>query len=139
MPSARLRLWTVGGALLATAVTAVILLYGKATEIDRTTPAVAVRQFLGAVFIDQSDARVRLFTCPEWTPDQTAEIRQRFDVQVKVSWQSINERSRVDDRAEVTAKLALLYPGELAPSGEQQWRFDVVEDDGWRVCRAEPI
>lgn len=114
-------------------------LYNRATEVNRSTPTVAVHQFLGAVFVDQSDDRVRLFTCPEWAPNRTTEMRRRFDPEVKVSWGLVTEQSRVDDRAEVIAELALKYPGEPVPSGKQRWQFEVVEDNGWRVCGAEPV
>ena len=117
---------------------AAFLLYSRATEIDRSTPTIAVRQFLGAVFLDQSDDRVRLFTCRKWTPSRTAEVRGRVDPEARLSWDAITEESRTDRLAQVTAKLSLRYPGELAPSGEQLWRFEVVEDNGWRVCEAGP-
>jgi hypothetical protein len=114
------------------------VLYNRATEIDRSTPTVAVHQFLDAVFLDQGEDQVRLFSCPEWTSDRTAEMRGGFDAAVRLSWDTVTEQSRVDGRAQVTAKLYLRYPGELAPSGEQLWRFEVVEQNGWRVCGAGP-
>jgi hypothetical protein len=128
----------VGGLLAVAGAGTAFLLYNRATEIDRSTPTIAVRQFLGAVFLDKSDDRVRLFTCSQWTVSRTAEIRGQIDPEATLSWDTIAEQSRFDGRAQVTAKLALRYPGELAPSGVLQWRFDVVEDSGWRVCGAGP-
>jgi hypothetical protein len=128
----------VGGVLVVAGGGVGFLLYNRATEIDRSTPTIAVRQFLGAIFLDQDDDRVRLFTCPSWTSSRTAEVRGRVDPAVRLSWDTITEQSRADGQAQVTAKLSLRYPGELAPSGEQLWRFDVVEENGWRVCGAGP-
>jgi hypothetical protein len=141
MPSGRLPLWIIAalvGMVLAAGTGVAFVMYSRATEVDRSTPTIAVRQFLGAVFLDQSDERVRLFTCPEWTPDRTAGMRRRFDSGVKVSWGAITEQSRVDNQAQVATKIGLRYPGELAPSGQQLWRFWLREDKGWRVCDAQP-
>jgi hypothetical protein len=124
-------LLTGGGVLIAAG--AVFLLYNRATEVDRHTPSVAVQQFIVATFVEKDDSRVRLFTCPEWTSRRTAEARRWFDPDVKVKWERVTEQSRQDKRAVVTARLQLLWR-DFADF--QEWRFEVVEAGGWRVCDA---
>jgi hypothetical protein len=126
----------VAGAVLVITGTGVgFYLYNKATEPNRSTPTVAVDQFLNALFVEKSDESVRLFTCPQWTSDQTAQVRSRFDPEVKVSWGVVTEQSRQHDQGTVTARLRLNFQGH---SDLQEWRFDVVNRKGWRVCGAAP-
>jgi hypothetical protein len=111
------------------------VLYNRATEINRSTPTVAVDQFLGAAFVDKDNDRVRLFACPQWTEDRTREIQGRFDPEVKVTWGSIVVQSRQGHQAVAIARMRLVFQGFV---DFQDWRFEVVEDNGWRVCSAGP-
>jgi hypothetical protein len=123
------------GLLLVGGASTAFLLYNRATEIDRSTPTVAVHQFLRAAFFDKDDDRVKLFTCPEWTKERTAEVRGRFDPEVKVTWESVAVQSRQERQAVVTARMRLVFQGFV---DFQDWRFEVVEHNGWRVCGAGP-
>ena len=125
----------VGGVLLITGAGTAFLLYNRATEVNRSTPTIAVHQFLSAVFVERDDNRAKLFTCPEWTKQRSDETRARFDPEVKVKWEGVTEQSRQGKQAVVTARLQLLWQGF---ADFQQWRFEVVEDNGWRVCSAAP-
>jgi hypothetical protein len=111
------------------------VLYNRATEIDRSTPTVAVHQFLRAAFFDKDDDRVKLFTCPQWTRERTSEVQGRFESEVKVTWEEVVVQSRQERQAVVTARMRLVFQGFI---DFQLWRFDVVEDNGWRVCGAGP-
>jgi hypothetical protein len=124
-----------GAILVITGAGVGFYLYNKATEPNRSTPTVAVDQFLNAVFVDKNDERVRLFTCSGWTTSQTAQVRDRFNPAVKVSWGVVTEQSRRGDQGTVTARLRLNFQGH---SDLQEWRFDVVNRKGWRVCGAAP-
>jgi hypothetical protein len=124
-----------GAVLVITGAGLGFYLYNKATEPNRSTPAVAVDQFLQAVFVDQSDDRVRLFTCPQWTTGQSAQVRSRFAEGIKVAWESVTEQSRQQNNATVTARMRLSLLGH---TDFQDWRFDVVNRKGWRVCGAAP-
>lgn len=112
-----------------------LLLYNRATEIDRSTPTVAVRQFLHAAFVDKDDSRVKLFTCKQWTKERTAEVQRSFDPSVKVTWERVVLKSNQDGKALVTAQMRLVFQGLV---DFQEWRFDVVKENGWRVCAAGP-
>jgi hypothetical protein len=111
------------------------VLYNRATEIDRSTPTVAVRQFLRATFVDKDDDRVKLFTCRQWADERTTEVRGRFDPSIKVTWEGVVVQSQQKRQAVVTARMRLVSQGFL---DFQDWRFDVVEENGWRVCGAGP-
>jgi flagellar basal body-associated protein FliL len=125
----------VGAVLVVTGAGTAFFLYNRATEVNRGTPTVAVHQFLSAVFVERDDNRTKLFTCSEWTKQRSDEARARFDPEVKVKWADVTQQSRNGKQAVVTAQLQLLWQGF---ADFQQWRFDVVEDNGWRVCGAGP-
>jgi len=114
---------------------AAFLLYSRATEIDRSTPTIAVHQFLRATFVDKNDDRVELFTCSQWTKERTVEVQGRFDPEVKVTWESVALQSQQERQAVVTARMRLVFQGFV---DFEDWRFEVVEDNGWRVCEAGP-
>jgi hypothetical protein len=125
----------VGGLLLIAGAGTAFLLYNRATELDRSTPTIAVDQFVRAVFFDKDDDRVKLFTCPQWTTERTAEVQGRFDPEVRVSVASLAVQSRQEHQAVVAARMRLAIQDFV---DFQDWRFEVVEDNGWRVCAAEP-
>jgi hypothetical protein len=125
----------VGGVLAVAGAGTAFLLYNRATEIDRSTPTIAVHQFLRAAFFDKDDDRVKLFTCSQWTKERTAEVRRRFDPDVKVTWENVAVQSRREDQAVVTAQMRLVFQGFV---DFQDWRFEVVQVSGWRVCGAGP-
>jgi len=114
---------------------AAFFLYDRATEIDRSTPIVAVDQFVAAVFIDKDDDRVGLFTCRRWTTERTVKVRSRFDPEVKVTVANLTVQSQQGHQAVVTARMRVLFRDFV---DFQDWRFEVVEDNGWRVCEAGP-
>lgn len=105
---------------------------------DRSTPTVVVIQFLQAALRDQDDHQVERLTCAQWTPDRTEFLRGRAGPGATYQWSAIVEQSRTRQQAQVTAELAVKYPGQALPSSMQRWRFGLVNDDGWRVCTAEP-
>jgi hypothetical protein len=125
----------VASALLATG----LFFYNKATEPDRSTPLVATDAFLHALFVEESDDRVSLFTCSNW-PASTAvdAVRSQIDPDAKVSWDSMTVADSSGDHAAVGLLLRFRYPEDVAPSGERRWTFDLVNESGWRVCGAHP-
>ncbi len=125
----------VGGLLAVAGAGTAFFYYNRATEIDRSTPTVAVHQFLRAAFFDKDDDRVKLFTCPQWTKERTAEVRGRFDPDIKVTWENVAVQSSREEQALVTARMRLVFQGFV---DFQDWRFEVIEDRGWRVCGAGP-
>jgi hypothetical protein len=127
----------VGAALVA--ITAGVYLYSKVTEPDRSTPSVSVQQFLTAVFVDANQQRVDLFTCSTWgsrTALQT--VTAAVDPGAHISWDTVVTVGESGSSAEVSVRMRFLYPGDVAPSGEQTWQFHLVRESGWRVCGFAP-
>jgi hypothetical protein len=124
------------------------LLYRKASEPDRSTPAVVVRQYLQATFDDRSEARVARFTCGP--PADLAQVQQaladvagrekRFAIHITVGWENFTTKVS-GDRATVTTRLKIAVPEASGQSSEsfQQWSFDLRRRSGWRVCDAQRI
>lgn len=127
----------VGAAVLVGGVGAVVL-YERATAIDRSTPAAVARQFLQAAIGDRDDARVALFICRDWTTEHAiAETLDRLDPEAKATWvigETVLTRA---GEAVVNVRVRLQYPGEVAPSGEETWELILREESGWRACGIE--
>ena len=125
----------VASALLATGV----FVYQKATEPDRSTPVISTDAFLHAVFVEESDDRVGLYTCADWpAPTASKEMKAQIDPEAKVSWERLTVVGSVDERATIEVRMLFRYPEDVTPSGERYWTFDLVNVGGWRVCGAHP-
>lgn len=112
-----------------------LILYNDATRPDRHDPEVTVRQFLTAVFVEEDLARVGLFVCEDLdAAEASAQARNLVDPDAVPSWDTVVTDERVDGRAQVSIRMRFRYPGELAASGQEQWVFNLIDDDGWRVC-----
>jgi hypothetical protein len=122
--------------------------YGKATTPDRSTPDLAVRQYLQATFEDNDAGRARLFTCSQ--PDSLTEVQgtladihqreTRFGVKIVVAWEGFStaEQGR---NATVSLNLLIRVPEANGSTSESidRWTFNTVNDDGWRVCGAHKV
>jgi hypothetical protein len=107
--------------------------YDKATKLDRSTPAVALQQFLGAVFSDEDPARVSLFICSRWNAqDAIATIRSGINPTNTVSWGGLAGEG-AGGRATVTGQMEV---SDDQFADVQNWEFDNVDENGWRVCGA---
>jgi hypothetical protein len=112
-----------------------LIAYDKATAIDRSTPEVVVQQFLTAVFIDEDPGRVQLFLCGGFSAaDAVAQAHALVDPEAKASWDTVTSINQSETESDVSARIRLRYPGELAPSASTNWRFHTTRQDGWRVC-----
>lgn len=121
--------------------------YDKIAEPDRGTPSLAVDQYLSARLTDRDEARARLFTCKSPTLGPVDELlgdvvdrEQQFGIRIEVR-SSDFVISSVDQSASVDANLKIDVPEEGGQSSRsiQRWRFDVVQEDGWRVCAASRL
>ena len=127
----------VGAVALIGAATAVYL-YDRATAIDRSTPAVVAEQLLQAALAEEDAARVGLFICNDWSSaDAMAQLRSNIDPEVQVGWAPVRTVLTSESTADVTVRVTLQYPGEIAPSGGEVWRLSARNDQGWRVCSVE--
>jgi hypothetical protein len=120
------------------------LFYRQASEPDRTTPTVAVDQYLNATFVLRDASRAKLFTCgdPESikeTQDLLRDISEkegRLGVHIAVSWESLKastaaSASTVDGVVRLNTTIGGVPQEEI-----EQWRFSVSHRSGWRVCDA---
>jgi hypothetical protein len=109
-----------------------IFVYDKATAIDRSTPDVAVDQFLHAAAAERDRNQTSLFVCSRWAPeDALRAATEGIDKSVKVSWGAISVSSHDGAHAQASASVRLTVG---AFSDIETWRFEVVSDGGWRVC-----
>jgi hypothetical protein len=105
--------------------------YDKATAIDRSTPTVAVRNYLQTALVDRDAARLALFVCSRWsTTEAMAALGERPDPSVRVNW-GVTSVQEAGDRAEATVEITFSAAGNR---DVQTWHFAVVREDGWRVC-----
>jgi hypothetical protein len=112
-----------------------ILIYDRATAIDRSTPTVVVGQFLVASFHDRDPKRVAFFICEQLQPDEAlADTIGGIDTNVAVSWGDYST-DQGGNSATVIAQMAFrVDQGANSYSTVEQWRFSLVKQDGWRVC-----
>jgi hypothetical protein len=108
-----------------------IFVYDKATAIDRSTPTVAVRNYLQTALVDRDAGRLALFVCSRWSPSEAmTALSERPDPSVRVNW-GVTSVQEAGDHAEATARITFTAAGY---SAMQIWRLIVVREDGWRVC-----
>jgi len=119
-----------------------ILAYDRATRIDRSAPDVAVDNYLRALLVDRDDTQSKLYACEGNArlgeiEAYRADIDQREDryaTQISVSWGGLTVTG--DRRsATVLVEIRRTVAGGVE-SDVQRWQFEVLEQDGWRVCGA---
>ncbi|MDG4791307.1 hypothetical protein O7626_36365 [Micromonospora sp. WMMD1102] len=140
----------VGGALalvcLAGAAIAYVA-YDRFTAPDRSAPDVLVDNYLRAFLVDENDVLAGEFECADAAglaplrqlrADLTAREKQ-FQITFVVKWGPLDMRVQ-GERADVSVQLVISYlVDNLSQTEHQRWRFGVVQDDGWRVCTADPV
>ncbi|HET8662194.1 MAG TPA: hypothetical protein VFM55_24825 [Micromonosporaceae bacterium] len=119
-----------------------ILAYDRATRIDRSAPDVAVDNYLRALLVERDDARSQLYACEgnaqlgeiEGYRADIEQREERYATRISVSW---GELTVTGDRrsATVLVEVRRTVAGGVE-SDAQRWRFQVTEQDGWRVCGA---
>jgi hypothetical protein len=115
--------------------------YDKATQIDRRYPEVVVREFVELTFQRRDDERVVLYTCAHPRVGAIIELRSNLTAQEKdlsISTQ-VGIGSRRVEGLSVYADLVVTRRSTVATTERQQWKFTMVQDDGWRVCGAERL
>ncbi|GAA3736865.1 hypothetical protein GCM10022225_19520 [Plantactinospora mayteni] len=140
----------VGGALalfcLAGAAFAYVA-YDRFTAPDRSAPDVVVDNYLRAFLVDENDVLAEQFECADpaglaplrtLRADLTAREKQ-FQITFVVKWGPLDVRTQ-GERADVSVELVISYlVDNLAQTEHQRWRFGTEQDDGWRVCQANPV
>ena len=126
-----------------------VAVYDNATKIDRTAPDAAVDSFLRAYLVDRDDTQAALFRCKAPTGlDSMSSLRneltqreREFDVRVSVTWSSLTTLGGEAGRRQVNAGLVIAgsVEGRTRSRRTEQWTFEVVDEDGWRVCGATKV
>ena len=78
--------------------------------------------------------RAGLFVCPTAATSPIHVARELVDPEATPSWDSVVITEKLDNQAKVSIRMRYRYSGELAASGQEQWLFELANDDGWRVC-----
>lgn len=119
-----------------------VSLYDEATEIKRTAPDAVVDNFLRAYLVNRDEKEVELYACKSSTDfsqldayRKDIESREsRFSMRIQVSWEGLRVSTEgTKGSVEVDLTRAIQDGSEQV---SDTWRFDIVDDDGWRVCGA---
>jgi len=121
-----------------------INLYDEATAINRGEPDEAVDNYLRAFLIQRNDIRAESLECAEdggLNPirafrDDVDRRQEGFAIRINVSWGPLIVESQGSDRR-VTTELTRTIQG--AERSTQSWEFRVIDEGGWKVCRAQRI
>jgi hypothetical protein len=120
--------------------------YDQATRIDRSQPDLVVSDYLRAFLVARDDASAQLYVCGEaaglkemraWRDQEVTGREQDLGVAIGISWGVLTVTDRTDRTATVTTDLRRSATVDGIPQSVlSTWRFQVVRDDGWRVCGA---
>ncbi|MET7709089.1 hypothetical protein [Micromonospora sp. NPDC005413] len=142
-------LTVVAGVLALLTIGAVItgyVWYDRASAPDRSTPDVAVVNYLQAALVSHDPVRAKLFTCDGAVPavDEFAAQLSRREQELAVSFSINIENVAVSKTAEADASVIAVIRRSASIDGVHQsladtWRFDVKDSDGWRVCAGTRI
>jgi hypothetical protein len=133
------RIFAIAGIVVAL-VAASLYLFTRADAPPRLTPEETVREFLSAVFLSGDRQRVAAVVCASWDPaDAITRTTREIQEGAHVSWDNVIIITSSADRASATARLGLRLRDDTQPSLHRQWRFNLVDQNGWRVCDARPV
>jgi hypothetical protein len=119
------------------------VVYDKATEADRSSPEVAVTNYLQALLMERDQSRAALYACEEASnlADVDALLAEIVDRerQLGVSITVNVENLRVERTDGTEAWVTVDLRRSATVDGVRQslvdpWRFQVVDEDGWHVC-----
>lgn len=119
-----------------------VALYDGATQIKRTSPDAVVADFLRSYLINRDDKQVTLFICDSG-PDlgEISAFRQdvvskehQFSVGIRITWTAFT----VDTGGGKGTVTTTIVRTVTDPPGRDSsaWRFQVIDENGWRVCGA---
>lgn len=118
--------------------------YNQVTKIDRSDPEVVADEYLRALLVRKDKIGADLYACDDQVNlasinalrDELDQREKDFGVTIEVTWGAYTGgQPLLATTLTITAR-----KGVAVDSREQQdWRFTMTEDDGWRVCGAEKI
>lgn len=122
------------------------ILYNRASAPERTSPDVAVMNYLRSFLIERNDARAGLYTCQgsdgrlamEEFREQIQVRERELDVSFLINIEDVSvvREGPSDAVATVVIKRSAWIDG-IRQSVTDRWRFELRDINGWRVCRAE--
>ncbi|MGV9805472.1 Rv0361 family membrane protein [Micromonospora chersina] len=122
------------------------VLYDRATAPDRSAPDVVVVNYLQAVLVTRDDNRAALFTCDgslqvmDDYRDQIVSREQELKVAFSINIENVVASKPDSSSAVVTAVIrrSAMVDG-VQQSLTDPWRFELRDQNGWRVCSAQPM
>jgi hypothetical protein len=104
------------------------------------TPEETVSAFLSAVFLSADPQKASSVVCSNWDPAEAiTRTTKAVPAGARVSWGDLKVVTNTESRATVRGSLGIRMPDDSRPSSFVQWRFTLVDEDGWRVCEARPL
>jgi hypothetical protein len=104
------------------------------------TPQETVVEFLSAVFLAADPQRAQNVVCQSWSgADAVTRTTKEIPSEAHVSWDELSIVSQSQTKVTLKARLGLRMPDDRQPSSFEQWRFNLVQENGWRVCEARPL
>lgn len=125
-----------------------ISVYDEATQIERTAPDAVVDNFLASYLVNRNDEEASLYTCDNPDLSKISILRSEsvhrensYGVNVSITWEELTVQGGGDDRRSVTVDLTIsgAVNGNAVSGRTETWSFEVVSQDGWRVCGSSKI
>jgi hypothetical protein len=122
-----------------------VTLYDNATKIKRSAPDAVVDSFLRAYLVDRDDKEASLYECKSGGDLQKiaafrSDIQSRekqYSASIGASWTSLQI---ANDAGKTTVSTDIIRSvNNGAERTFDRWQFQVVDQDGWRVCGATPV
>ncbi|GAA3274958.1 hypothetical protein Dvina_03060 [Dactylosporangium vinaceum] len=143
-------LWTLLGILVFVLLSGVgfgIIYYDKATKPNTDTPDAALEGFLDARFNGARPERVQQLICRSPNLGEFDELvkvleasKAQPDEAIEAHASALDFKYPSKDKTEIETDLVLTSgPQNHASFAKERWHFDVVREDGWRVCGAHRL
>ncbi|WP_433082786.1 hypothetical protein ACQP1P_02755 [Dactylosporangium sp. CA-052675] len=124
-----------------------IIYYNKVTKPNTDTPGGALEGYLDARFNGARPERVQQLICrsPNLSEiDELVSVLEASKAQsagaIKANASALDLKYPSEDKAEIETDLVLASgPQNYASVARERWRFDLVHEDGWRVCGAHRL
>ncbi len=147
--SRRARLWFALSAgivalLCLGGVGVVVALYDDATQIKRTDPNVVLVNFLGAYLSDRDDEEAKLYVCKSAVDlsrlsvfrEDVKKVERKYSVGVMITWRNLRVEVSGNHAAAAVDIVRTISGG--AEETFDPWKFEMLDEGGWRVCSAIP-
>ena len=122
-----------------------VSLYDGATAIKRSEPDAVADNFLRAFLVNRDDREAMLFMCKSGGNFSQIDAfradllsrEQRYSIGIRVSWSSLNVSTEDGKTTVSTDVIRTISDGSERTA--DRWQLVMVDQDGWRVCGANPV